>query len=124
MLSVLVVDDEAAIRVTIGDALSDAGCEVETAVDLSSARMALAQRSRDVVVTDIRLPDGSGHELLEEIKRTSPETEVLLITGYGEIQDAVNALKRGAYDYLTKPFSPDELVLRIGRLSERLTLRR
>ena len=124
MLSVLVVDDEPAIRLTIGDVLIEAGCEVETAVDLYTARACLAARSRDVVVTDIRLPDGNGHALLGEIKHATPETEVLLVTGYGEVNDAVQALKNGAYDYLIKPFSPDELVLRLTRLRERLELKR
>jgi two-component system, NtrC family, response regulator AtoC len=124
MLTVLVVDDEPAIRLTVGDLLTDAGCDVETAVDLATARMSLAARRRDVVVTDIRLPDGSGHTLLAEVKQTTPDTEVLLVTGYGEVNDAVMALKNGAYDYLTKPFSPDELVLRLDRLKERLELKR
>jgi len=124
MLTVLVVDDEPAILLTVGDLLTDAGCEVETAGDLASARASLTARPRDVVVTDIRLPDGNGHTLLAEVKQATPDTDVLLVTGYGEVNDAVMALKNGAYDYLTKPFSPDELVLRLERLRERLLLKR
>jgi len=123
-LTVLVVDDEAAIRLTIGDVLTGAGFTVKTAVNIGAAQMCLSEQAYDVVVTDIRLPDGNGHELLAQVKQDTPDTEVLLVTGYGEVNDAVQALKNGAYDYLTKPFSPDELVLRLNRLKERLLLKR
>jgi len=112
--TVLLVEDEIIMRVTLEDALSSAGYDVATFENGKSALAALKDRSFDLVVTDIMLPDGSGLEILKEAVTTA-ESQVLVMTGYGTIKDAVAAMRLGAYDYLTKPFSLDEFLLLVEK---------
>ncbi len=118
MLSILLVDDEPTLRLALGDALRAAGHEVILAADGTHAMHAIGERQLDVVVTDIRLPGVDGLTLFREVRRRDPSTEVILITAYGAVADAVAALKEGAYDYMTKPFDTEELILHIGRIEE------
>jgi two-component system response regulator PilR (NtrC family) len=101
--SALVVDDERDIRELLVLTLGRMGLRVDTAADLTSARAQLAQGSYDLCLTDMRLPDGSGQELIAHIAAKYPDTPVAMITAFGNVEAAVNALKAGAFDFVTKP---------------------
>lgn len=120
---ILVVDDEPGLRELARDTLETEGHEVEEAPTAEAAILALRQRSFDVVVTDLRMPGMSGLELLEQIRREQESTEVILLTAYGTVSTAVDAMRRGAFDVLTKPLeSPTELRVVVARALERHTL--
>jgi two-component system response regulator AtoC len=102
--------------------LSD-GYRVATASDGSLALSLIATEEFDVVVTDIRMPGADGFEVLKAVKARSPSTEVVMMTGYATVGDAVQAMKLGAYDYLEKPFDPDAAGLVVARAAERKRLR-
>jgi DNA-binding NtrC family response regulator len=112
----LVVDDEPLKRATLQIELSGAGYTVLEAPDAMSASKTIETRPVDAVITDVRMPEVDGIQLLEMIKSRSPRTHVILMTAYGTVDAAVEAIKRGAYDYITKPFSTDMLVEKIERL--------
>ncbi len=99
----LVIDDEADIRELIAITLKRMGLEVELAEDLQSAYLALARQHFDLCLTDMRLPDGSGLELVEHIGKEYPQLPVAMITAYGNTEAAVQALKAGAFDFVSKP---------------------
>ena len=101
--SALVVDDERDIRELLVLTLGRMGLRVDTAADLSSARAQLAQANYDLCLTDMRLPDGSGQDLIEHIAQRYPDTPVAMITAFGNVEAAVQALKAGAFDFVTKP---------------------
>jgi DNA-binding NtrC family response regulator len=113
---VMVIDDEPLMRITIQDALVAEGYKVITAETGGKGLALLRENQVDMVITDLRLPDTDGIQILTHIKTFSPETQVILITAYGSIDSAVTAMKEGASDYLTKPFSMDELLLIIKRI--------
>lgn len=113
---ILIIDDEPLMRISISDALKDDGCSVKE-TDSGAAGLSLVKETPyDIVITDLRLPDTDGLEVLKSCKRVSPDTMVILITAYGSVDTAVEAMKYGAYDYITKPFSMDELLLMVKRL--------
>ncbi len=117
-LRVLVVDDEAAIRAEIEEALQEAGFETRAAADgKAAAELALAT-SFDICLSDIRMPTMGGVELLKHLGATSPETAVLLMTAYAELETALEALRHGAVDYLLKPFKHEELLAKLRRIAE------
>jgi DNA-binding NtrC family response regulator len=120
---VLLADDERAIAITLADDLKRAGYEVEVADDGEKARDAFRRGEFDVVVSDIKMPGVSGMELLEEIKASGAPTEVILITGYGTIENAVNAMRKGAFDYVLKPFNNEEILEKLRKISEFRRLR-
>lgn len=99
----LIVDDERDIRELLVLTLGRMGLRVETAADLASAREQLARQRYDLCFTDMRLPDGTGQSLIELISQKYPETPVAMITAYGNVDAAVNALKAGAFDFVSKP---------------------
>ena len=101
--SALVVDDERDIRELLVLTLGRMGLRVDTAADLTSARAQLAQGSYDLCLTDMRLPDGSGQDLISHIAARYPDTPVAMITAFGNVEAAVDALKAGAFDFVTKP---------------------
>src|SRR4249919_2053585 len=101
--SALVVDDERDIRELLVLTLGRMGVRVDTAADVSAARAQLEANKYDLCLTDMRLPDGSGHELVVHIAQRYPDTPVAMITAYGNIEAAVEALKAGAFDFVTKP---------------------
>ena len=101
--SALVVDDERDIRELLVLTLGRMGLRVDTAADVSSAKAQLAQGAYDLCLTDMRLPDGSGQELIEHIAQRYPDIPVAMITAFGNVEAAVNALKAGAFDFVTKP---------------------
>jgi two-component system response regulator PilR (NtrC family) len=101
--SALVVDDERDIRELLVLTLGRMGIRVDTAADLSGARAQLGSEKYDLCLTDMRLPDGSGQELVAHISQRYPDTPVAMITAYGNVEAAVEALKAGAFDFVTKP---------------------
>ena len=123
---ILIVDDEADIRELIGGILEDEGYEARLAADSESALAAIADRKPSMVVLDIWLQGSrlDGLELLEVIKERHGDLPVVIISGHGNIETAVSAIKRGAYDYIEKPFKADRLVLVVGRALENSRLRR
>lgn len=118
MRSVLVVDDKELMRESVGATLERAGFGVTTAMDAPGALRQIAQRRPDVVVTDLKMPGMSGLELLEKIREIDDDLPVVLMTAFGTIETAVAAIKQGAFDYLTKPFEGDELVITVKRASD------
>jgi DNA-binding NtrC family response regulator len=123
MPRILVVDDEEAIRSGLAEILREEGYDVEERPDAGSALAGLRDELYDLVCTDVRMPGMDGLELLQRIKAESPETEVIVITGFASLQSAVDAVKRGAEDYLAKPFDLDEVRLTVRRALEKKQLR-
>lgn len=123
-IKVLVVDDEESIRRLAEKEIAGLRRSVETAGSAAQAMDILARQQFDVVVLDVRLPDADGLELLEKVRETTPDVEVILITGYGDIDSAVEAMKAGAYDYITKPFTLDRVELVIEKAYQRVCLQR
>jgi DNA-binding NtrC family response regulator len=115
---VLVVDDKENMRKLFARILGDAYAVTEAA-DGTQALALLASADFDVVVTDIQMPGADGFAVLREVKQRAPDTEVVLVTAYASIPKAVEAIKEGAYDYLSKPFDPDEVALVVARALER-----
>ncbi|MBM3324706.1 MAG: response regulator, partial [Calditrichaeota bacterium] len=123
--TILVVDDEETILTVLKNLLSIRGHTAITALDTRQALSLYRNNSSfDAVLTDIRMPGPSGLELLEEIRRDNAELPVLVMTGYGEYQIAVDALRKGATDYLEKPFSADELFAALERSLDTYRLRK
>jgi two-component system response regulator AtoC len=114
---VLVIEDDKLMRISVEDALARAGYEVMAFETGTAALHFLKQNSFDVAVTDFRLPDMDGFELMKEIL-AKKDVPVIVMTAYGTIQDAVEAMKLGAFDYITKPFALDELLLLVERAVE------
>ena len=108
-LSVMVVDDEPGIRTALRANFLRHGWHVETASCVREAVRSVEGREFDLVVTDMRMPDGSGMEVMRAARQASPETAVILLTAYGSVPDAVSAMRDGALDYLTKPIPFDRL---------------
>jgi len=117
--AVLVVDDDDGVRKAITRFLEHEGHAVLGAATLAEARQHLATRDVHVVLCDVTLVGESGLDLLPEIRQTHPDLDVLIMTGNADVQSAVEALKRGAYDYLRKPFAWDTLRLALQRAIER-----
>lgn len=124
MLEILLVDDEPSIRLSLGDALRNAGHKVRAASDGAEAQALVSAQPFDVVVTDIRLPKADGLRVFRKVKEQTPETDVILITAYGTVAEAVAALKEGATDFLTKPFDVDQLLVRLSRIDRQRALQR
>ena len=106
---VLVVDDEADIRELLGMTLTRMGLDADCAANISEALALLAKNSYDLCLTDMRLPDGDGLGVLDHVTRNHPGMPVAVITAHGSAENAVAALKAGAFDYLAKPVSLDQL---------------
>ena len=115
---ILVVDDDASQRRLIEFWLKEEGYTVLTAADGNSGLQAFESKSPALVISDIRMPDLSGLDLLSRIKAASPDTPVILITAFGTVSDAVDAMKLGAADYVLKPVNADELKLTVQRALE------
>jgi two-component system response regulator FlrC len=124
MARILVVDDEAGIREFLADALSDDGHDVTQASDGLEALQRLHERAFDVMITDLRMPGAlDGVDVLRKAKADQPELEVIVLTAFGTVDTAVDAMKLGAFDYLQKPLgSPAELRLIVARAMERRRL--
>jgi len=119
--TILVVDDDERLRHTLSLLLRTAGYEAVAAADVPGAEEVLRERDIDLIISDVRMPGGSGFDLLDGVKRLEVDTPVILLTAYGTVASAVQAMQHGAFDYVLKPFDADELKLRVGRA---LALRR
>ena len=120
---ILIVDDEPDMLHLLKRSLGpDLKCHVDTTTSAQSAIQMLAQVSYDLLLADIKMPGMSGLELLEIIKKETPDLTVLMMTAYGHVEMAVEAMKRGAYDFITKPFEHDALIIRLGKALERSEL--
>jgi len=122
--NVLVVDDEQSIAKLFKKEFATPQRQVQSAATGRQARDMVRRGHYEVVVLDLRLPDVSGLELLPEFRQRMPDAEVIIISGHGDIDSAVEAMKLGAYDYVTKPFNLDEVELIIERAYQRVCLRR
>jgi DNA-binding NtrC family response regulator len=122
LLNLLIVEDEKAIRECCKEVARSLNFNVQTAEARDEAYRAMDAATPDAVLLDLRLPNCSGLDLLRDIKRRSPETVVIVMTGYATVQSAVQAMKLGAYDYITKPFDFDELRLELERVAAHLKL--
>lgn len=121
---VLAVDDEESILKLLERELNSDERTVHTAKSAQQARKMVAQNEYDVLILDIKLPDGDGLSLFTEFKAKLQDVEVILITGHGDIDSAVEAMRIGAYDYITKPFKLDRLELVLDRAFQRVWLQR
>ena len=122
--SILLVEDDDSLRLTQTMYLKREGFEVTAVASGGEALRRIATNQYHAVVTDLRLDEVDGLGVLAAVKEKSPETEVILLTGFGSVDTAVEAMKAGAYDYLTKPVDPDDLVMTLKKAVERLQLRR
>jgi len=121
-ITILVVEDDNTMRAGIRTVLEKKGYQVITASSAEEGRIHFREHQPQVVITDLRLPGKSGIDLLDEVHEESPETAVLLISAYGTIDLAVQALKKGARDFIAKPFTIDELRLKVEQISENLAI--
>ena len=112
---VLLVDDDSSLRRVTEYSLQSAGYQVLTAEDGQKGLQAFRKYRPSIVITDIQMPRMTGYELLKTVRAESPDTLVIVITAYGSVEKAVEAMKAGAYDYITKPFSRDEMILIVER---------
>src|SRR5690242_19552377 len=112
---ILVVDDEPSVTGSLSLILTEAGFEVLTAQSFAESITILKQLPVDLVITDLRLADASGIDLITYVKRTTPDVEVILMTGYGSLDITIEAIKAGAYYYLEKPYTPDRLFALVDR---------
>jgi DNA-binding NtrC family response regulator len=110
-IKILVIDDESSITGALQVILEEQGYEVHTAASMAEAKRLLDGRAFDLVFTDLRLPDTNGLEVLNHIKAENPHTEVILMTAHGSLEIAISAIKKGAYYYVEKPFTPDEIIM-------------
>jgi two-component system response regulator AtoC len=122
--TVLIVDDEEAARGFVSAALQDAGYETLEAGDLKQATAYVDTNAADIVLLDMMLPDGSGLSLLDRLARENPSPPVILITAFGEVETAVEAMKKGAQDFLQKPVDLDRLQQAVERCREIVAMRR
>ena len=120
---ILVVDDEPSVTGSLELILSDAGYEVLTAHSFADAVGILKETELDLVITDLRLTDASGIDLIMHVKRTTPDLEVILMTAYGSLDVTIEAIKAGAYYYLEKPYTPDRLFALVNRALQLAALR-
>ena len=123
-MRILIVDDERQLALSLKEYFSPDGIDADIALDGRTGRQKLEEQPYDLLVSDLRMPGLDGMQLLRWVKEEGPNIPVIMISAHGEIRDAVEAMKTGAYDYLVKPFDPDELLIRIRKAVEnhRLTL--
>jgi FixJ family two-component response regulator len=108
--AILVIDDEQIVHESVQRILEDEGYRVEGALRVDQALDMLADRTYDLVLTDLMMPDRNGMEVIEAVSRDHPETGVVMFTGFATVESAVQSMKLGALDYLPKPFTPEELL--------------
>ncbi len=123
MPNILVVDDKDSMRNMLFETLSEEGYRVDSANDGQQALDLVKNKSYDLVLTDLRMPDVDGLQVLSQVKEVDADTSVIIMTAYGTIEDAVAAMKHGAYDFITKPFDTEHLCVLVGRALENRRLR-
>lgn len=119
---ILVVDDEAILRNFLSETLKRRHIEVHTAENGQKAISALRSHHYDLVITDMKMPDITGLDVLKKVKEISPQTIVIVVTAYGSIENAVEAMRLGAFNYLIKPFSPDTIEAVIEKATDHIAL--
>ena len=117
--TILVIDDEQIVHESVSRILEDEGYIVDAAYRVDQALDKLSKGRYDLVLTDLMMPDRSGMDAVEAVARDHPDTGVVMFTGYATVDSAVQSMKLGAFDYLPKPFTPDELVEVIGNALEK-----
>ncbi|MEJ2478793.1 MAG: sigma-54 dependent transcriptional regulator [Acidihalobacter sp.] len=122
MASILIVDDEYSVRTTLGLMLKARGHTILEADSVAQALGVMGRHRVDLMITDLRLGDGNGLELLDSLRDLSPQAECIVMTAFASVENAVDAMRLGAYDYLTKPVNPDELLLRVVKVLERKSM--
>ncbi len=120
---ILIVDDEQGIRELLRSEFSKVGFEVFSAVNGEDAISKLQSEKVDVIVTDMKMPKVDGLDLLKFVKEHTPETEVIIITGYATVENALDAMRNGAYDFIQKPFNIDELAALVEKAMEKSELK-
>ena len=110
MPKILILEDDAAFGQMLSRFLTKQNFAITTSTTLKEAVSQAKQTFFDIVLSDVRLPEGDGVHFLSLIKQESPGTQVIMMTGYAEVQNAVRAMKKGAFDYISKPFTPDEIL--------------
>ena len=119
-LEVLILDDELIVGKRLKPAIEKMGCAVETFLEPKAALQRINEKEFDIVITDIRMEDIDGIQVLEEVRRKSDHTLVVVITGYAMISLAREAMEKGAFDFISKPFKPNEIRKVILRAAEKL----
>jgi len=122
MSNILIVDDEKAIRKTLGEILSYEGYKLEEASDGEEALKRFKEKSYDVVLCDIKMPKMDGIEFLERAREANPDVPIIMISGHGTIETAVEAVKKGAYDYISKPPDLNRLLITIRNAMDKTNL--
>src|SRR5882757_5455787 len=122
MSNILIVDDEKAIRKTLGEILSYEGYKLDEAGDGEDALKRFKEKTYDVVLCDIKMPKMDGIEFLEKARESNPDVPVIMISGHGTIETAVEAVKKGAYDYISKPPDLNRLLITIRNAMDKTTL--
>ena len=120
--SVLIIDDDDSLRRVMEYTLDEAGFKVITASNGTEGLKRFVEEQPPVVLTDIQMPGMSGYEVLQSIRSSNPEVRVIIVTAFGTVEQAVDAMKDGAFDYLTKPFGRDELSMVVNRAFSFLNL--
>jgi len=121
---ILIADDEPSNAKILGEELTDRGYTVETANNGSGTLKKVESSPPDLIILDYMMPDLSGLDVLKELRKRGNDTPVIMITAYGSIERAVEAMKEGAYDFITRPFEPDHMALVVQKALERERLRR
>jgi DNA-binding NtrC family response regulator len=121
---VLLIDDEEQLRSLLKRLISLEGYEVHEARDLKKAAHLLDKNHIDIILCDVKLPDGNGVDFVQTIKSKYPLTEVILLTAYGNISDGIQAMKNGAFDYIVKGNDNDKIIPLLSRAAERILLQR
>lgn len=119
---ILIIDDDEIIRKSCEKILAPEGFFIASAKDGKEGLKLLSKKNFDLVLTDLRMPDMDGIEVLKRVKEIGPDIEVIIITGYGTVKSAIEAIRYGAYDYIEKPFSPEELLNVVRKSLERRSL--
>ncbi len=119
MKKILIIDDDEGILASLTSLLTEGGYHVCGVLSWEEAIERITSESFDLVLLDIVMPQTSGIDILPELRRLSPKTQIIMITGFPSTDDAVAAIKKGACDYITKPFKPDELFSKVGKAIEK-----
>ena len=122
MVNILIVDDEEKLRALLKRIISLEGYKVTDVASITAARQALSKQNIDIVLCDVKLPDGNGVDFTKEVKEKYPCIEVVLLTAYGNIPDGVKAIKNGAFDYIVKGDDNDKIIPLLSRASEKVAL--